>query len=62
MILTREKAVNLHRKMWTEMKEELGNTLGHHNYGRNPRAEFKERWCKEHFPSRDIKHNCLLFM
>lgn len=60
MILTREEAVNLHRKMWTEMREELGNTLEQHNYGRNPRAVFKERWCKEHFPSKDIKHDCLL--
>ncbi len=55
MELTREKALELHRKMWTDMQKELGN---------RPRwierLNFKDDWCAEHFPDEHIMHSCFL--
>ena len=40
MKLTREKALELHRKMWTDMQRKLGDTPSI-----TKRADFKRRWC-----------------
>lgn len=54
MKLSKKEAIKLHRKMWTDMQERLGNKTSEH------RALFKDHWCHEHFPNINIKHNCLL--
>ena len=41
--LTKEKAVELHRQMWTDMQRELGNCPTEYQ-----RVKYKEKWCKEH--------------
>ena len=53
--LTREEALKLHRQMWTEMQEKLGD-----NPSGDDRDEFKADWCKEHFPDHDIQNHCFL--
>ena len=53
--LTREKALALHRAMWTEMQEKLGD-----NPSAMDREIFKAEWCKEHFPDHDIQNDCFL--
>lgn len=55
MELTREKALELHRKMWTEMRKELGD-----NPTPSERQDFKSMWCSEHFPEEVVVHNCFL--
>lgn len=55
MDLTREKALELHRQMWSDMQKELGD---------NPRSwervEFKAEWCEERFPDEEIFACCFL--
>ena len=55
MELTRERALELHRQMWSDMQRDLGN---------NPytfeREQYKRQWCQEHFPSEHIRDNCFL--
>lgn len=55
MKLTREQALKLHRQMWSDMQEELGD---------NPfdlaREEYKRQWCNKYFPEKHIKYNCFL--
>ena len=53
--LTKEKAIELHRQMWTDMQRELGNCPT-----RYQRAKYKEKWCKEHYPDYNIAGNCFL--
>ena len=53
--LTREQALELHRQMWTDMQNALGDTP---NGGK--RVFFKENWCEEHFPDDAIDSNCFL--
>lgn len=53
--LTREKALALHRAMWTEMQEKLGD-----NPSADDRDVFKADWCKEHFPDHIINNDCFL--
>lgn len=55
MKLTREKALKLHREMWTDMKTELGD-----NPPEESRLKFKEDWCGRHFPNDWISSNCFL--
>jgi hypothetical protein len=55
MELTREKALELHRKMWTDMRKELGN-----NPTSSQRQDFKRKWCSANFPKEIIVHNCFL--
>lgn len=55
MELTKEKAMELHRQMWTDMQECLGDKPSARN-----RWYFKEKWCEEHFPGEDIQHCCFL--
>ena len=54
--LTKEKALELHRKMWSDMKDELGDCPSSRD-----RDIFKYNWCKEHFPNdNDIENCCFL--
>ena len=53
--LTREEAVKLHRQMWTEMQEKLGDCPS-----AKDRDNFKADWCKEHFPNHSILNDCFL--
>ena len=55
MELTKEKALELHRQMWTEMQEKLGD-----NPDARDRCSFKDKWCDEHFPGEPIEHSCFL--
>lgn len=50
MELTRERALELHRQMWTDMRSDLGN-----NPTGGERVEYKIDWCKTHFPDESIK-------
>ena len=54
-VLTRERAIELHRQMWTDMQRRLGD---------NPtdieRLLFKSRWCEEHSPYGKILNDCFL--
>lgn len=55
MVLTREKALELHRQMWSDMQKTIGD---------NPtpckRVRFKDRWVHEHFPNAVICNDCFL--
>ena len=53
--LTRERALELHRQMWTDMQRDLGDTP---NGGQ--RIDYKREWCITHFPSERIEHSCFL--
>lgn len=61
--LTREKALELHRQMWTDMQRDLGDCPS-----RTRRIDYKRSWIKNHFPelvdkSDDyeiIRNNCFL--
>lgn len=53
--LTKEKALELHRQMWTDMQRELGHCPTEYQ-----RIKYKEKWCKEHYPNYDITNNCFL--
>ena len=53
--LTREKALELHRQMWTDMQRDLGNTP---NGGQ--RVDYKRQWCHTHFSKEDIENSCFL--
>ena len=55
MKLTREEALKLHREMWGEMKNKLGD-----NPACSDRVNFKREWCKDRFGDEDIEHNCFL--
>ena len=61
--LTREKALELHRQMWTDMQKDLGDEPS-----REQRFDYKRRWIKNHFPElvdknddyEIIRNNCFL--
>lgn len=55
MKLTKEQALELHRQMWTDMQNELGDTPSEYD-----REDFKREWCKDHFPSEYILSYCFL--
>ena len=55
MKLTRGQALELHWQMWADMQNELGDKPSYRQ-----RLEFKENWCKEHFPEEEIESNCFL--
>ena len=55
MKLTKEEALRLHRQMWGDMQKEFGDTPIY-----DDREEFKEKWCKEHFPNVAISNDCFL--
>lgn len=53
-LLTKERALELHRMMWEDMRDELGdNPLFHH------RSLFKKDWCREH-NFKDVDCSCFL--
>jgi hypothetical protein len=54
MDLTREEALKLHRQMWTDMQNELGD-----NPDGDDRETYKEDWCDEHGFG-DTKNYCFL--
>lgn len=54
MKLTREKALELHRKMWTDMQRELGDCPT-----ACQRVIYKERWC-ENYGYKGICNDCFL--
>lgn len=57
--ITKEQALELHYKMWKEMKDKLGNNCSKHD-----RNEFKhdwcEKWCDENGYLPPIENNCFL--
>ncbi len=59
--LTREKALEFHRQMWSDMREELGD-----NPPRGMRSDYKRYWIRKHFPELEvdnveiIRNNCFL--
>ena len=53
--LTREEAITLHREMWLDMQDELGDEP----YS-DERAAFKRKWVAEHFPNEHVNSNCFL--
>lgn len=55
MKLTREQALKLHRQMWSDMQEELGD-----NPNEIDRIHFKKDWVCSHFPEERIFNNCFL--
>ena len=55
MELTREQALKLHRQMWTDMQQELGDTPNSFE-----RELYKRKWRREHFPDENIRDCCFL--
>lgn len=55
MKLTREEALALHRQMWTDMQEALGD-----NPSKDARWEYKAEWIEEHFPNEEVLNDCFL--
>lgn len=55
MRLTRQRALKLHRQMWTDMQKELGD-----NPKGGERVIFKDEWCEKHFPNESIESSCFL--
>ena len=55
MDLTREQALELHREMWTDMQEELGDCPEFCD-----RMRYKSRWCKKRFPKEEVSADCFL--
>lgn len=55
MELTRERALELHRQMWTDMQRDLGDTPDSIQ-----RINYKRDWCIAHFPHEWIENNCFL--
>lgn len=53
--LTRERALELHRQMWEDMRSKLGD-----NPGPMERDSFKTIWIKEHFPGDGAFCDCFL--
>lgn len=51
MKLTRKEALNLHRWMWMDIQKVLGD-----NPTPAKRVQFKEKWCREHFPEDRLLH------
>ena len=55
MDLTREEALKLHREMWTDMQDELGDRPEFCD-----RMMYKNRWCKKRFPKEEVNSDCFL--
>ena len=54
MDLTREEALKLHRQMWTDMQNELGDNPDGFN-----REAYKDGWCRGH-GFENVKNDCFL--
>ena len=55
MTLTKEQALEYHRWMWYDMREDLGDCPGY-----SDRMIYKHKWCREKFPREDILVDCCL--
>jgi len=55
MKLTKEQALELHRQMWSDMQNSLGD-----NPLADEREGYKQEWCEDHFPSEYISSYCFL--
>jgi len=55
MFLPKEKALELHREMWSAMQKKLGDCPSPYD-----REAFKIEWCNKHFPDVFILNNCFL--
>ena len=55
MKLTKEQALELHRQMWSDMQ----NSLGDYPWS-DEREDYKQEWCEDHFPNEDISFYCFL--
>ena len=55
MKLTREQALELHRRMWTDMQKDLGD-----NPTYEQRYTYKARWLRTNFPHDCVACNCFL--
>ena len=53
--LTRERALELHRQMWSDMQRDLGDCPDG-----GQRVEYKIEWCDIHFPGERIENHCFL--
>ena len=53
--LTREKALELHRQMWSDMQKEFVDCPTYEQ-----RKVFKARWCLEHTPETRVYAYCYL--
>ena len=53
--LTRERALELHRQMWSDMQRDLGN-----HPSRDERWSYKEDWIHSHFPNEHVCNLCFL--
>jgi hypothetical protein len=53
--LTRDEALKLHREMWGDMQEDLGDCPSEIQ-----RDVYKEKWCENRFPGEIITHKCFL--
>lgn len=53
--LTRERALELHRQMWSDMQRDLGDYPS-----RDERCDYKEDWIQAHFPNERVCHSCFL--
>ena len=54
MDLTREEALKLHRQMWTDMQNDLGDCPDV-----EARETYKDGWCKKH-GFRNVTNSCFL--
>lgn len=55
MRLTKEQALELHRQMWSDMQ----NILGDYPWS-DEREDYKCEWCRDHFPGEHISSYCFL--
>ena len=55
MKLTRKRALELHRQMWSDMQEALGD-----NPESVDRELYKSKWCEKYFPNEHIDNDCFL--
>lgn len=53
--MKKEYIVFLHRRMWMDMMRDLGNCPI-----AEKRVNYKNEWCKKHFPHVRIENNCFL--
>lgn len=55
MKLTKERALELHRQMWSDMQKDLGDCPN-----REERYSYKNNWIAKHFPNDFVYNDCFL--
>ncbi len=55
MKLTKGQALELHRQMWSDMQNSLGDCPSI-----DERERYKHEWCGNHFPGEHISSHCFL--